>query len=120
MLVFKAIPLRRFQRPNSLGAQESNGCELADSNSERALFAARCFSSASTPWDGFEKILTNLTNKIFSVLFAGEVVGVFRESSPYDREVFLSCQGTIREGHILLTVRLKSSQLHLDNVVEES
>jgi hypothetical protein len=60
-----------------LAAQESNGCELPDSKSEWALFAARCFSSASTPWDGFEQILTNLTNIIFPVLFAGEVVGAF-------------------------------------------
>ena len=88
MLVFKAIPLRRFQRPNSLAAQESNGCELPDSNSERSLFAARCFSSASTPWDGFEQILTNLANKIFSVLLAGEVVGVFKEKGHHTTAKF--------------------------------
>lgn len=40
------------------------------------LFAARCFLSASTPWDDFEQILTNVTNKIFSVIFARELVGV--------------------------------------------
>ena len=88
MLVFKAIPPRRFQRPNSLAAQESNGCELADSNSERVLFAARCFSSAATPWDGFEQILTNVTNKIFSVLSARELVGVFREKVHRTTEKF--------------------------------
>jgi len=71
-----------------LATQESNGCELADSNSERALFAARCFSSASTPWDGFKQILTNLTNKIFSVFFAGEGVGVFREKVHRTTEKF--------------------------------
>ena len=88
MLVFKAIPLRRFQRPNSLAAQESNGCELPDSNSERALCAARCFSSASTPWDGFEQILTNVTKKIFSVLSARELVGVFKEKVHRTTEKF--------------------------------
>jgi hypothetical protein len=64
-----------------LAAQESNGCELPDSNSVRALFAARYFLSAPTLWDGFEQILTNLTNKIFSVLFAGEVAQTFRSHS---------------------------------------
>jgi len=88
MLVFKAIPLRRFQRPNSLAAQESNGCELPDRNSERASFAARYFSSAPTPWNGFEQILTNLTNKIFPVLFAGEAVGVFRDKVHRTTEKF--------------------------------
>ena len=88
MLVFKAIPLSGFQCPNSLAAQESNGYELPDSNSERALFAARCFSSAPTPWDGFGQILTDLTNKIFPVLFAGEVVGVFREKVHRTTEKF--------------------------------
>ena len=88
MLVFKAISPRRFQRPNSLAAQKSNGCELPDSNSERALFAARCFSSASKPWDGFAQILTNLTNKIFSVLFARELVGVFKEKVQRTTEKF--------------------------------
>jgi flavodoxin len=71
-----------------LATQESNGCELPDSNSERALFAARYFSSGPTPWDDFEQILTNLTNKIFSVFFAGEVVGVFREKVHRRTETF--------------------------------
>ncbi len=58
MLVFKAIPLSGFQCPNSLAAQESNG------------------------------ILTNLTNKIFSGFFAGEVVGVFRDKVHRTTEKF--------------------------------
>ena len=96
MLVFKAIPLSGFQCPNSLAAQESNGCELPDSNSERALFAARCFSSASTPWDGFGQILTNLTNKIFPVFFAGEGVGVFRDKvHPTTEKFFCPAKGPL-------------------------
>jgi hypothetical protein len=96
MLVFKAIPLSGFQCPNSLAAQESNGCELPDCNSERALFAARCFSSASTPWDGFGQILTNLTNKFFSGFFAGEVVGVFRDQvHPTTEKFFCPAKGPL-------------------------
>jgi hypothetical protein len=54
----------------------------------RALFAARYFLSAPTLWDGFEQILTNLTNKIFPVLFAGEGAGVFREKVHRTKEKF--------------------------------
>ena len=69
----------------------------------------------------YSRFLRKLHSIFFSLFFCrGGGRSFQRENSPYEREVFLFCQGIMREIHILLTLQLKSGQLHLDNGVEES